>query len=70
MRTWNLKASDPLSLTLAADARIAATDYCNDQIWELVLTSGDPPAIAIQTTFGLHERLFFTQVCEETSEAQ
>jgi hypothetical protein len=58
MRTWNLKAGDPLSLTLAADARLVATDYCNDHIWELVLTGGDPPAIAIQTTFGLRARSF------------
>jgi hypothetical protein len=58
MRTWNLKAGDPLSLTLAADARLIATDYCNDHIWELILTGGDPPAIAIQTTFGLRARSF------------
>ena len=58
MRTWNLKAGDPLSLTLAADARLGPTDFCNDHIWDLMLTGGDPPAIAIQTTFGLRARSF------------
>ncbi|MGE5224391.1 MAG: MGH1-like glycoside hydrolase domain-containing protein, partial [Omnitrophica WOR_2 bacterium] len=56
MREWNLKAGDPLSLTLAADARLSPTDYCNDQIWELILSGGEPPALALQTTFGLRVR--------------
>src|SRR3972149_7931248 len=58
MRNWNLKAGDPLSLTLAADARLVATDYYDDQIWELALSGGDPPAITLQTTFGLRARSF------------
>lgn len=58
MRTWNLKVDDPISLTLAADARLVTTDYINDHIWELTLIGGDPPAIAIQTTFGLRARSF------------
>jgi len=53
MREWNLKAGDPLVLTLAADARLGPTDYCDDQIWELSLGAGEPPALAVQTTFGL-----------------
>lgn len=53
MREINLNAGDPLHLTLAADARLSPTDYVNDQIWELTLNSGEPPAIAIQTTYGL-----------------
>ena len=56
MREWHLKAGDPLSLTLAADARLDATDYCDDQIWELSLGSGEPPALALHTTFGLRAR--------------
>jgi hypothetical protein len=56
MREWNLKKGDPLSLTLAADARLGPTDYCNDQIWELTLGGGEPPALALQTTFGLRAR--------------
>jgi hypothetical protein len=53
MREINLNAGDPLHLTLAADARLSPTDYVNDQIWELTLNSGEPPAIALQTTYGL-----------------
>jgi hypothetical protein len=56
MREWNLKAGDPLSLTLSADARLSQTDYCNDQIWELSLEGGEPVALALQTTFGLRAR--------------
>jgi len=56
MREWNLKAGDPLALTLAADARLGPTDYCDDQIWELRLGGGDPPALAVQTTYGLRAR--------------
>jgi hypothetical protein len=53
MREWNLKAGDPISLTLAADIRLGPTDYCNDQIWELSLGGGEPPALAFQTVYGL-----------------
>ena len=56
MREWNLKAGDPLSCVLAADARLGQTDYCNDQIWEISLGAGEPPALALQTTFGLRAR--------------
>jgi hypothetical protein len=58
MREWNLKAGDPLVLTLAADARLGPTNYGDDQIWELALGSGEPPALALQTTFGLRARSF------------
>jgi len=51
MRRWTLKAGDPLSLTLAADARMGQMDYVDDQIWTLTLGSGEPPAIALQTTY-------------------
>ncbi len=53
MPNWNLAAGDPLSLTLAADARLTTTDYTNDQIWELSLGGGEPAALALQTTYGL-----------------
>ena len=56
MRNWNLKAGDPLSLTLAADARLTQPSYCNDQIWELTLGGGEPSALALQTTYGLRAR--------------
>lgn len=57
MREWHLTTNDPLSLTLAADARCTQTDYLNDQIWELTLENGSPPAVAVQTTYGLRARL-------------
>lgn len=56
MRDWTLRAGDPLFLTLAADARLGAVDYGNDHIWELEPGSGEPPAFALRTTFGLRAR--------------
>jgi hypothetical protein len=56
MRDWSLTAGDPLYLTLAADARLCASDYLNDHIWELELGGGDPPALALRTTYGLRAR--------------
>ncbi len=56
MREWNLKAGDPLSLILASDARLGPTDYLDDQIWELSLSGGDPPAISLNTTYGLRAK--------------
>lgn len=53
MREWSLRAGDPLSLFLAADARFGVPDYADDQIWELTLSGGDPPAMALETTLGL-----------------
>jgi hypothetical protein len=44
-----------LLLTLAADFRLGTTDYFNDHIWELE-TGGDPPALALHTTYGLRAR--------------
>jgi hypothetical protein len=58
MREWKLKAGDPLCLTLAADARLGSTCYSNDHIWEIILGSGAPPALALQTTFGLRARAY------------
>lgn len=46
-------AGDPVSLIIAADARLARTDYTDDQIWELSLSGGEPPALAFETTYGL-----------------
>jgi hypothetical protein len=69
MRTWNLKVSPPLMFSLAADARLGATSYTNDHIWELNLGGGDPPALSLQTTFGLRARSFriFPRFTEETT---
>ena len=56
MRDWHLTHADPLALRLAADARLAATDYANDHIWELGLAGGDPAALSVRTTYGLRAR--------------
>jgi hypothetical protein len=56
MRDWVLKAGDPLSLTLSADARLCAPDYVDDQIWEAELGMGEPAALAVRTTYGLRAR--------------
>ena len=53
MREVKLSAVGPLHLTLAADARLSSTDYTNDQIWELTINGGEPPAVALMTTYGL-----------------
>lgn len=56
MRDWALQLGDPLSLILAADARLTNLDYTNDQIWDLMLGTGDPAAIMLQTSYGLRAR--------------
>jgi hypothetical protein len=56
MRSWNLGSDDPLELTIATESRLNKPDYANDQIWKLSLGSGDPPALALETTFGLRAR--------------
>jgi hypothetical protein len=53
MREWSLKAEDLPALILAADARFNPPNYLDDQIWELSLSGGEPPALALQTTYGL-----------------
>jgi hypothetical protein len=53
MREWNLRAGDPLSLFLAADARFCGPDYADDQVWELSLGGEDPPALSVESTLGL-----------------
>ncbi|MGH2524650.1 MAG: hypothetical protein ACRDH2_19255, partial [Anaerolineales bacterium] len=56
MREWNLTQNGPLALRLAADVRLTPTDYADDQIWELTLAGGEPPALALRTTYGLRAR--------------
>lgn len=57
MSNWedNLLNS-PLPYLLASDARLSQPDYTNDQTWELDLKRGNPPAISLQTTYGLRAR--------------
>ncbi len=56
MREWNLAPGDPLCLTLSADARLGGADYLNDHTWELEIGNGQPPALALRTSFGLRAR--------------
>ena len=56
MREWSLGSGDPLALTLAADFRLCTPDYANDHTWELEMGGGDPPALALRTTYGLRAR--------------
>lgn len=52
LRRWQLNATDPLSLQLAADARLFPTDYTDDQAWELTLGTLDSPALVLATRYG------------------
>ena len=56
MYDWNFTPDHPITLTLSSDARLGPTNYVNDQIWELNLGNSEPPAISLQTTFGLRAR--------------
>jgi hypothetical protein len=56
MREWNLTDQHPYHLVIAADGQLTSLDYADDQIWELKLGGGDPPALALETTFGLRAR--------------
>ena len=56
MRKWTLGIADPLSLTLAADARFTSPNYSNDHIWELEFGGGEPAALSLKTTYGLRAR--------------
>jgi hypothetical protein len=56
MREWTLGAGDPLELTVSADFRLCIPDYVNDHIWEAVISGGEPPALALRTTYGLRAR--------------
>jgi hypothetical protein len=56
MRTWSLVFDNPPTIRLAADARLTTPSYVDDQIWEVTLGGGDPPALGFQTTYGLRAR--------------
>lgn len=53
MFSKSLNTDRPLSLTLAADTRLSQTNYIDDHIWELRIGGGEPPALALETTYGL-----------------
>ena len=52
MRTWNLTTQDPLNLVISADQALGIVDPMDDQIWEVAPGQGDPPAMAVRTSFG------------------
>lgn len=52
LRRWLLDPNKPFALPLAADARLSATDYTDDQTWSLLLGAGESPALALQTRYG------------------
>jgi hypothetical protein len=52
-RRWRLSANHPLSLQIAADARLSQTDYVDDQAWELALGTADGPALNLHTRLGM-----------------
>ncbi len=56
MREWRLHRDRLPSLILAADARFCIPNYVDDQIWELNLSSGEPAALSLRTTYGLRVR--------------
>lgn len=45
--------NDSTHLTLAADYRFSPPSFTNDQIWELRLQGSEPPAMMLQTSYGL-----------------
>lgn len=53
MQTWLNPAPAGMHLVLAADARFCEPDYTDDIIWVLHASGGSPPALALETTFGL-----------------
>ena len=57
MHDWNFSPEPHITLTLSADARLGPTDYINDQIWELNFGYSEPPALSLQTNFGLRARI-------------
>ena len=56
MREWALGAGAPLSLIIAADARLTRPNYVDDQIWELRVGGGEPSALALETSYGRRAR--------------
>lgn len=58
MEKWHIIPNDPGEFTLAADARCTTTKYVNDHIWELRYRNIEPPALTIQTSYGLRAHSF------------
>ncbi len=56
MRTYQTSLDGPISLILSADARLSHPNYLSDTTWELSPVISEPPALALETTFGLRAR--------------
>jgi hypothetical protein len=56
MREWELGPDEPLSLRIAADARLSHVDYFDDQIWELCMQGEHPLSLSLETNYGLRAR--------------
>ncbi|GAB4317732.1 MAG: hypothetical protein Kow00117_08040 [Phototrophicales bacterium] len=52
LKRWRLDGASPYALQLAADARLARTDYLDDQIWELLPGMAESSALTLQTSYG------------------
>lgn len=52
LRRWHLTHESPVALTLAADSRMGATDYIDDQIWTLDLGKPGASALLTHTRYG------------------
>src|SRR5688572_9165395 len=52
LRQWNLDPSKPYAMQVAADARLSRTSYMDDQVWNVLIGTGDEPAIALNTKYG------------------
>ncbi len=52
MHRWHLDHKKPLALNIAADARLAPTNYTDDQSWQLQLGQADNAALTFQTQYG------------------
>ena len=57
MRNWSHKSRTPFPILLSSDIRFGPTDYSNDQTWELTIDKGEPPALALATTYGLRVKI-------------
>jgi len=52
LRRWRLTPADPYCAIIAADARFCATDYADDQSWELQSGAGESAALVFSTRYG------------------
>jgi hypothetical protein len=52
LRQWQLDSTSPFSLQIAADIRLSQTDSSDDQVWEVLLNTGESTALALQTRYG------------------